>query len=58
METIQELNDLHRNSNIIFYFLGRMKKKEEFGRRKMLKRKRRTIGFYSGLGSWPNINLL
>ena len=44
MEANQELNNLYQNSNSAFYFLRRMKK-EKCGRRKVLKKKRRTIGF-------------
>ena len=47
MEANQELNNLYQNSNSVFYFLRRMKRKGKFcGRKKMLKRKRRTIGCY------------
>ena len=46
-EAEHELNDLYQNSNSDFCFLRRIKKgREGSGRRKVLKRKRRTIGFY------------
>ena len=47
MEANQELNNLHQNSNSVFYFFRRIKKGgERCERGKVLKRNRRTIGFY------------
>ena len=45
MEADQKLNNLYQNSSSVFYFRKRMKK-EGCGKRKILKRKRWTIGFY------------
>ena len=47
MEANQELNELYQNFNRFFYFLRTMKKESKgCKRRKVLKRKKRTIGFY------------
>ena len=44
MEANQELNDLYQNSNSVLYFLRRIKK-EGCRRKKVLKRKRRTMDY-------------
>ena len=42
----QELNNSYQHSNSVFCFLRRMKKKKNLEGRKVLERKRRTVGLY------------